>query len=80
MSNKKLAGIIVGCIIVVTSIVAPATLSSNPPEQVTDYMAVSAAFVVMALVGRKVGRIDGALLVGVYGGYMVYLFGFTAGV
>ena len=37
MSNKKLAGIIIGCIIVVASIVAPATLGSNPPEQVTDY-------------------------------------------
>jgi hypothetical protein len=37
MSNKKLAGIIAGCIIVVTSVVAPATLGSNPPKQVTDY-------------------------------------------
>jgi len=37
MSNKKLAGIIVGCIIVVASIVAPATLGFNPPKQITDY-------------------------------------------
>ena len=37
MSNKKLAGIIVGCIIVVIVIVAIATLGPKPPEPVTDY-------------------------------------------
>ncbi len=37
MSNKKLTGIIVGCLIVVTSMAATATLGSNPSEQVTDY-------------------------------------------
>jgi len=37
MSNKRLAGIIAGCIIVVVVIVAIATLGPKPPEQVTDY-------------------------------------------
>jgi hypothetical protein len=37
VSNKKLAGIIGGCIIVAVVIVAVATLSPKPPEQVTDY-------------------------------------------
>jgi len=37
MSNKKLAGIIGGCIIVVVVIVAIATLGPKLPEQVTDY-------------------------------------------
>ena len=37
MSNKKLAGIIAGCIIVVIAIVAIATLGPKPPQPVTDY-------------------------------------------
>ena len=37
MSNKKLTGILGGCIVVVIAIVAIATLSPKPPEQVTHY-------------------------------------------
>jgi hypothetical protein len=37
MSKKKLAGILGGCIVVVIVIVAIATLSPKPPDQVTDY-------------------------------------------
>jgi hypothetical protein len=37
MSNKKLAGIIAGCIIVAIVIVVIATLGPKPPQPVTDY-------------------------------------------
>jgi hypothetical protein len=37
VSNKKLTGIIVVCLIVVTSMAATATLGSSSAEQVTDY-------------------------------------------
>jgi len=37
MSNKKLAGILGGCVAVIIAIVAIATLSPKPPEQVIDY-------------------------------------------
>jgi cation:H+ antiporter len=49
----------------------------------TDYwimVAVSIVFMIMALVGKKISRTDGAILFCVYIGYMVYLFAFTAGV
>ena len=41
---------------------------------------VSAAFAFAAMIGRRIGRVDGALLLCGYGGYMVYLLGYTAGV
>jgi cation:H+ antiporter len=42
-------------------------------------VSVSAIFMVMAVIGRKISRIDGAILFCVYVGYLVYLFAFTAG-
>jgi cation:H+ antiporter len=48
----------------------------------TDYLimvAVSFAFMVMAVIGRRISRIDGAILCCAYAGYIVYLFGFAAG-
>ncbi len=41
---------------------------------------VSAAFIVMAMIGRRISRINGVVLLCGYVAYMVYLFGFTAGV
>ena len=49
----------------------------------TDYwimVAVSVMFMIMALIGKKISRTDGAILFCVYIGYIVYLFAFTAGV
>ncbi len=49
----------------------------------TDYwimVAVSIMFMIMALIGKKISRTDGAILFCVYIGYIVYLFAFTAGV
>ena len=49
----------------------------------TDYwimVAVSIMFMIMALIGKKISRTNGAILFCVYIGYMVYLFAFTAGV
>jgi cation:H+ antiporter len=40
---------------------------------------VSVVFMVMAIIGKKISRIDGAVLFCVYIGYIVYLFAFTAG-
>ncbi len=49
----------------------------------TDYwimVAVSILFMIMALIGKKISRTNGAILFCVYIGYIVYLFAFTAGV
>ena len=49
----------------------------------TDYwimVAVSIVFMIMALIGKKISRTNGAILFCVYIGYIVYLFAFTAGV
>jgi cation:H+ antiporter len=49
----------------------------------TDYwimVGVSILFMIMALLGRKISRIDGGILFCVYVGYIVYLLAFTAGV
>lgn len=49
----------------------------------TDYLImvlVSAAFMVMAIIGKKISRVDGTILFCIYIGYIVYLFAFTAGV
>ncbi len=43
-------------------------------------IAVSAAFMIIAIFCKRIGRISGALLLAAYGAYMVYLFGFTRGV
>ena len=43
-------------------------------------IAVSAAFMFIAIFCKRIGRISGALLLAAYGAYMVYLFGFTRGV
>jgi len=58
-------------------------LAITPRLAGTDYwimVSVSAVFMVMAIIGRKISRIDGAILFCVYVGYIVYLFAFTAGV
>jgi cation:H+ antiporter len=47
-----------------------------------DYLimiAVSVTFVMIALIGKRINRIAGSILVAVYIGYMIYLFGFTPG-
>ncbi len=41
---------------------------------------VSAAFIVMAMIGRRISRIDGVVLLCGYVAYMVYLLGFTAAI
>jgi len=49
----------------------------------TDYwimIAVSAAFMIIAIFCKRIGRISGALLLAAYGAYMVYLFVFTPSV
>jgi cation:H+ antiporter len=49
----------------------------------TDYwimIAVSVTFVLIALIGKRINRIAGAVLVALYVSYMVYLFAFTKGV
>ena len=43
-------------------------------------IAVSVAFVLIALVGKRINRIAGTILLAVYAGYMVYLFAFTRAV
>jgi cation:H+ antiporter len=43
-------------------------------------VSVSAVFMVMAIIGKKISRIDGAILFCIYVGYIVYLFALTAGV
>lgn len=43
-------------------------------------IAVSAMFVLIALIGKRINRIAGAMLLAVYAAYMVYLFGFTRAV
>lgn len=40
---------------------------------------VTAGFVVMAMIGRRIGRKDGVILLCGYAAYLVYLLGFTAG-
>lgn len=40
-------------------------------------IAVSVMFVLIALIGKRINRIAGTILVAVYAAYMVYLFGFT---
>jgi cation:H+ antiporter len=49
----------------------------------SDYwimIAVSVMFVLIALIGKRINRIAGTILLAVYAGYMVYLFGFTRAV
>ncbi len=41
---------------------------------------VSAVFIAMAFIGKRIGRISGAILLAGYIGYIVYQLGFTAGV
>ena len=41
---------------------------------------VSAVFIAMAFIGRRIGRISGTILFAGYIGYIVYLLGFTGGV
>jgi cation:H+ antiporter len=43
-------------------------------------VSVSAVFMVMAIIGKKISRTDGAILFCIYIGYIVYLFVFPAGV
>lgn len=43
-------------------------------------IAVSAMFVLIALIGKRINRIAGAILLAVYMSYMIYLFGFTRAV
>ena len=43
-------------------------------------IAVSAAFMIIAIFCKRIGRISGAGLLAAYGAYMVYLFGFTRAV
>lgn len=40
-------------------------------------LAVSGVFAVMAIFGRRIGRIDGVVLFGGYAGYLVYLLGYA---
>jgi len=59
-------------------VVRPLTISANLAG--TDYwimVAVSVVFMVMAIIGKKISRIDGAILSCVYVGYIVYLFVFS---
>ncbi|MBN1795063.1 MAG: calcium/sodium antiporter [Sedimentisphaerales bacterium] len=40
---------------------------------------VSFVFMIMAIIGKKISRIDGIILIGMYAGFIVYLLAFTAG-
>lgn len=41
---------------------------------------VTAGFIVMAMIGRRIGRKDGVILLCGYAAYLIYLLGFTAGI
>ncbi len=62
-------------------VVSPLTITARLAG--ADYWimaAVSVVFMVMAIIGKKISRIDGVILFCIYAGYIVYLFAFTAGV
>jgi cation:H+ antiporter len=64
-------------------VISPSPLSITSRLVGTDYwimVAVSIMFMIMALIGKKISRTNGAILFCVYIGYIVYLFAFTAGV
>jgi cation:H+ antiporter len=61
-------------------IVQPLTIGARLAG--ADYwimVTVSVVFMIMAIIGKKISRLDGAVLFCVYVGYIVYLFAFTAG-
>jgi cation:H+ antiporter len=65
----------------VAGVVSPLNITARLAG--ADYwimVSVSAVFMVMAIIGKKISRIDGAILSCIYIGYIVYLFAFTAGV
>jgi cation:H+ antiporter len=83
-------GNLVGSNIFNTLLVVGAAGVVRPIEEIAarlaggaDYwimIVVSGVFVLLAAIGRRVGRLDGTLLLLGYIGYMVYLLAFTAGV